>query len=111
MSTKNLIAFLLVVILVFGIVILTFTGYILNILENKYHSITKSMTRTDVRKHLNNFKEVKVERHEVPQGYQDSIPLEDDLTIYRYEYIFSFFSIHVIYDKNENIFMKIPTYE
>ena len=106
---------ILIILISLGIGLLCFLFFFvrhsLDYVEKSYLVINKSMTRSDVNKALPAFRERKVDWNEVPQGYRETIPKSGDLVTYRYDYMLSLFSFHIVYDKNGRIFMKIPTYE
>ena len=70
-----------------------------------------SINRDSVNERFPLLKETEVVPSDVPTGYRDKIMEREGFTVYRYSFMFSSFSFHVVYDSNEMLVEAIPTYE
>lgn len=80
-------------------------------IEKDYSSVAIGASYADVRSSLSPLREIRVERMDVPKGYRDTIDPLKELHIYRYERFCALFSFHVVYDADNKVLMKLPTYE
>ena len=94
-----------------------FTGhFMLSHVEQSYTKINEFSHRTEVKEKLNDFREIKKEMNLIPEAWQNLsikewIKTEKEYTSYQYIYYFQPFSFFIIYDEQDKVLMKIPTFE
>jgi hypothetical protein len=74
-----------------------------------YCSIPQAASRDAVQALLNNFKEKPSSIADIPEAYRSGLPAAAN--VFRYSYVLPIFSFYVLYDGNNKVLLKIPTYE
>jgi len=92
-------------------IVLLFVRPNLGRIEDYYLSVPIGASHADVKSKLSSLREIKVERRDMPKGYCETIAPLERFAIYRYDHICKLFSFYVVYDEEDNVQMKLPTYE
>lgn len=109
---KQLSLFLLSTVLCGVFIYLCVVGLGLWYIDRCYTSLPgRAIERRTVKASLPFLFETEVCKQDIPAEYRDRRLSADGLTIYRYSYLLPVFSFHALYDANDVLIEKIPTYE
>jgi len=83
----------------------------LRYVDQSYENIPRASQRSDVRERLKYFRETESTLYEIPVEFRPNIDFEDVYSVFKYTFLLNYFSFYIIYNTQNKMIMKIPTYE
>lgn len=81
----------------------------LETVDQAYHAIPQAALRGEVQELLDKFKEEPSSISGIPEAFRSGLPV--DANVFRYSYVLPMFSFYVLYDGEDKVLLKVPTYE
>ena len=81
----------------------------LETVDQAYCAIPQTASRDEVQALLDNFKEKPSSIADISEAYRSGLPAAAN--VFRYSYVLPIFAFYVLYDGNDKMLLKIPTYE
>ncbi len=98
---------LMIVCVLYYLLVLGMLRYV----DQSYEDIPHMSQRSEVKERSKYFRETESTLSEIPAGFLPETDFESDYFVFKYTLILNYFSFYIIYDNQDKMIMKIPTYE
>lgn len=102
---------------VFSLLTIVFVLYcllgldMLGYVDQSYEDIPHMSQRSEVEERLKYFRETESTLSEIPAAFRPETDFENGYSVFKYTLLLNPFSFYIIYDYQDKMIMKIPTYE
>lgn len=98
---------LMIVCVLYYLLVLEMLRYV----DQSYEDIPHMSQRSEIKERLKYFRETESTLSEIPAAFLPETDFENNYSVFKYTLLLNTFSFYIIYDYQDKMIMKIPTYE